>query len=81
MAAIPHARPVTSWFRRHFDLVSEIDDVKTEGSTKGEGALQLGLKVVPTLFILDKNHRLVAAHVGYDTSEHLIPIYQNGSIH
>ena len=58
--------------RRHFDLVSEIDDVKTEGSTKGEGALQLGLKVVPTLFILDNNHRLVAVHVGYDTSEHLI---------
>jgi thiol-disulfide isomerase/thioredoxin len=58
--------------RRHFALASEIDDIKTEGSPKGEAALHLGLKVVPTLFILTKDHRVVAVHVGFDSSEHLV---------
>jgi thiol-disulfide isomerase/thioredoxin len=57
--------------RRHFDIATEIDDIKTDGNTKGEGAIHMGLKVVPTLFILNKDHRLVAVHVGYDSSEHL----------
>ena len=58
--------------RRHFVLLSDIDDIKTEESTKGEAAVHLGLKVVPTLFILNKDHRVVAVHVGFDSSEHLI---------
>jgi thiol-disulfide isomerase/thioredoxin len=58
--------------RRNFDLTTEIDDIKTNGSTKGEAAVRIGLKVVPTLFILNKDHRLVAEHVGFDSSEHLV---------
>jgi thiol-disulfide isomerase/thioredoxin len=63
--------------RRHFDIATEIDDIKTDGHTKGEGAIHMGLKVVPTLFILSKDHRLVAIHVGYDGSEHLTTTLSN----
>jgi hypothetical protein len=63
--------------RRHFDIATEIDDIKTDGKTKGEGAIHMGLKVVPTLFILNKDHRLVAVHVGYDSSEHLATTLSN----
>ena len=57
--------------RRRFNLASEIDDIKTGGNIKGEAAVHLGLTVVPTLFILNKNHQLVAVHVGFDSSEDL----------
>lgn len=63
--------------RGHFDIATEIDDIKTDGNTKGEGAIHMGLKVVPTLFILNKDHRLVAVHVGYDSSEHLVTTLSN----
>jgi len=63
--------------RRHFDIATKIDDIKTDGKTKGEGAIHMGLKVVPTLFILNKDHRLVAVHVGYDSSEHLATTLSN----
>jgi thiol-disulfide isomerase/thioredoxin len=63
--------------RRRFDITTEIDDIKTNGRGKGEAAVQLGLKVVPTLFILDKAQRLVAVHVGYDRSEHLAATLSN----
>jgi thiol-disulfide isomerase/thioredoxin len=63
--------------RRHFDMATEIDDIKTAGRTKGEGALHMGLEVVPTLFILNKDQRLVAIHVGYDSSEHLATTLSN----
>lgn len=58
--------------RRHFDVATEIDDIKIDGHSKGEGAIHMGLKAVPTLFILNKDQRLVAVHVGYDSSEHLV---------
>jgi thiol-disulfide isomerase/thioredoxin len=57
--------------RRHFDLATEIDDVKRDGRKQGAAGVSLGLKVVPTLFILNKEQRLVAMHVGFDSSEHL----------
>jgi thiol-disulfide isomerase/thioredoxin len=57
--------------RRHFDLATKIDDIKTEGHTKGDGAIRMGLIAVPTLFVLNKDQRLVAMHSGYDSSEHL----------
>jgi thiol-disulfide isomerase/thioredoxin len=57
--------------RRHFDIATEIDDIKTDGHSRGEGAIHMGLKAVPTLFILNKDLRLVAIHAGYDSSEHL----------
>jgi thiol-disulfide isomerase/thioredoxin len=63
--------------RRHFDIAAEIDDIKTDGLSKGEGATHMGLKVVPTLFILNKDLRLVAVHVGYDGSEHLATSLSN----
>ena len=63
--------------RRHFDIATDIDDIKTDGQRKGEGAIHMGLQVVPTLFILNKEHRLVAVHVGYDNSEHLATTLSN----
>jgi thiol-disulfide isomerase/thioredoxin len=57
--------------RRHFELATEIDDVKHAGRKQGAAGVSLGLKVVPTLFILNKDQRLVAVHVGFDSSEHL----------
>jgi thiol-disulfide isomerase/thioredoxin len=63
--------------RRHFDIASEIDDINTDGRAKGEGAIHMGLKVVPTLFILNNDQRLVAVHVGYDSSEHLAATLSN----
>jgi thiol-disulfide isomerase/thioredoxin len=57
--------------RRHFALATEIDDVKPDGRKLGAAGVSLGLKVVPTLFILNKDQRLVAVHVGFDSSEHL----------
>jgi thiol-disulfide isomerase/thioredoxin len=58
--------------RHNFALSSEIDDIRTKGATKGVAAASLGLKVVPTLFILDPSGRLVAIHTGYDNSENLL---------
>jgi thiol-disulfide isomerase/thioredoxin len=63
--------------RRHFDLATQIDDIQTEGHTKGEGAIHLGLAGVPTLFILSRDQRLVAVHAGYDSSEHLAATLSN----
>jgi thiol-disulfide isomerase/thioredoxin len=57
--------------RRHFDLATDIDDVKPDGRKQGAAGVSLGLKVVPTLFILNKDQKLVAVHVGFDSSEHL----------
>jgi hypothetical protein len=48
-----------------------VDDVRAEGSRAGEAARSLGLKVVPTLFILDGAGKLVAVHKGFDGAEHL----------
>jgi thiol-disulfide isomerase/thioredoxin len=63
--------------RRHFELDTEIDDIKTDQHSKGEGAIHMGLAAVPTLFILNKNQRLVAVHAGYDSSEHLAATLSN----
>jgi thiol-disulfide isomerase/thioredoxin len=63
--------------RRHLDLATQIDDIQTEGHTKGEGAIRMGLAAVPTLFILDRDQRLVAVHAGYDNSEHLAATLSN----
>jgi thiol-disulfide isomerase/thioredoxin len=63
--------------RRRFDIATEIDDIKTDGRVKGEGAIHMGLKVVPTLFILNKDQKLVAVHIGFDSSEHLATTLAN----
>ncbi|HEY4310938.1 MAG TPA: TlpA disulfide reductase family protein [Pirellulales bacterium] len=61
-----------SFLQRHnLPLSSEIDDIRTNGAAKGMAAGSLGLKVLPTLFILDESGRLVAIHVGFDNSENL----------
>jgi thiol-disulfide isomerase/thioredoxin len=57
--------------RRHFAIETDIDDVKAAGHKEGQAAISLGLKGVPTLFILNKDQRLVAVHAGFDRSEHL----------
>jgi thiol-disulfide isomerase/thioredoxin len=56
---------------KHWDLVTAIDDIKPEGHEKGEAAINIGLIVVPTIYIFNQEQRLVAIHVGYDSSEHL----------
>jgi thiol-disulfide isomerase/thioredoxin len=58
--------------RRHFDVTTVIDDIKPERRKQGEAAISLGLKVVPTLFILNKDQKLVAVHAGFNSSEHLV---------
>lgn len=63
--------------RRRFDLATQIDDIKTDGHSKGEGAIRMGLAAVPTLFILNKDQRLVSVHAGYDASEHLAVTLSN----
>jgi len=59
--------------RKHWDLVTTMDDIKTDGRDKGEAAVNIGLKVVPTIYIFNQAQRVVAIHVGYDSSEHLAP--------
>jgi thiol-disulfide isomerase/thioredoxin len=63
--------------RRHFEVTSDIDDIKVTGRKQGEAAVSLGLKGVPTLFILNKDQRLVAVHAGFDGSEHLATTLSN----
>jgi thiol-disulfide isomerase/thioredoxin len=63
--------------RRHFEATTNIDDIKVAGRKQGEAAVSLGLKVVPTLFILNKDQRLVAVHAGFDGSEHLAKTLSN----
>ncbi|HEX2817617.1 MAG TPA: TlpA disulfide reductase family protein [Phenylobacterium sp.] len=58
--------------RRNIAGAQAIDDVKAPGKHAGEAAGSLGLKVVPTLFILDRAGKLVAVHTGYDGAEHLV---------
>jgi thiol-disulfide isomerase/thioredoxin len=57
--------------RRPLEGAVAIDDIKAAGDKRGEGGRSLGLKVVPTLFILDRAGRLTAVHTGYDGAEHL----------
>jgi thiol-disulfide isomerase/thioredoxin len=63
--------------RRHFEATTNIDDIKVAGRKQGEAAVSLGLKGVPTLFILNKDQRLVAVHAGFDRSEHLAKTLSN----
>jgi thiol-disulfide isomerase/thioredoxin len=55
--------------RRHFDVSTDIDDIKQDRRKQGEAAVRLGPKVVPTLFILNKDQKLVAVHAGFDSAE------------
>jgi len=57
--------------RRGFDGAVAIDDVKRVGEKWGDAGRTLGLKVVPTLFILDRTGNLSAVHTGYDEAEPL----------
>ncbi|HEY3949624.1 TlpA disulfide reductase family protein [Phenylobacterium sp.] len=62
------------FLQRHgFDPQSAIDDVPSPGRSKGQAGVNLGLKVVPTLYVLDPDGQVTATHVGYDASEHLVP--------
>lgn len=63
--------------RRHFEVTTEIDDIKLAGRKQGEAAVSLGLKGVPTIYILNKDQRLVAVHAGFDGSEHLATTLSN----
>lgn len=58
--------------RRNLPPSSEIDDIRTKDAPKGMAASSLGLKVLPSLFILDQSGKLVAIHTGYDNSENLL---------
>jgi thiol-disulfide isomerase/thioredoxin len=59
--------------RRNLELSSYIDDVYADDARRaGMAARSLGLKVVPTLFIVNRSGRLVAIHTGYDNSEDLL---------
>ena len=57
--------------RRNLGLDSAIDDIPVPGRQKNLAGVGLGLKVVPTLYVLDRAGDIAATHVGYDSAEHL----------
>jgi thiol-disulfide isomerase/thioredoxin len=52
-------------------LTGTIDSSDTAGDSWGPAARSLGIKGIPSLYILDRSGRLRLIHLGYDSSEHL----------